>query len=176
MNLDRFSIPKEVFVIFNSINRYDEQGILMCAVMHYIYDNNEEYARNLRSQRALIAFQRIKDIIDKPLARARKAKARREERKAHPEKYPPRPRKSARRAGAVELPSGHVIESDTPQFDYYCIKGNKILYFRMIGYGDVEGQKASFTSAFDPTKAVNAILNQPPIPDKRRITGFQAFR
>lgn len=172
MNLDRFSIPKEVFVIFNSINRYDEQGILMCAVMHYIYDNDEEYARNLRSQRALIAFQRIKDIIDKP--RARKAKARREERKAHPEKYPPR--KSTRRAGAVELPSGHVIESDTTEFDYYCIKGSRILYFRMIGYGDVEGQKASFNSAFDPTKAVNAILNQPPIPDNRRITAFQAFR
>lgn len=157
MNLDRFSVPKEVFGIINSINRDEEQDLLLCAVMRYIYDNNEQCAAALKNRRAILAFERIKDILDKPLARARKTKERREDRKVHPEKYPPR--KSTRRAGAVELPSGHVIESDTPRFDYYCIKDNKILYFRMIGSGEVEGKKATFDTAFDASKAVDAILS-----------------
>lgn len=156
MNLDRFSVPKEVFGLINSVDRDEEQDLLLCAVMRYIYDHNEQCASALTNRRAILAFERIKDILDKPLARARKAKERREDKKAHPEKHPPR--KSARCAKAVQLPSGHIIESDTPYFDYYCVKGNKIFYFRLIGSGDVKSKKATFDSAFDEPKPINAIL------------------
>lgn len=111
MNLDRFSVPKEIFAIINFINRDEEQD----SVMRYIYDHNDQCASALTNQRAILAFEPIKDILDKPLARARKAKERCEDRKAHPEKYPPR--RSTHRAKEVQLPSGHIIESDTPRFD-----------------------------------------------------------
>lgn len=162
MNLDKFSIPRKLFGIINSVNRDDEQDLLICAVMRYIYDHDDGCAQSLRAPQAIIAFERIRELIDKPLASARKAKARREDRKAHPEKYPPRQAKTTRKAGAVELPSGHVIESDTPSFDYYCIKDNLILYFRMIGCGEVDDKKATFTSTFDESKAISAAI-QPPL-------------
>ena len=160
MYLDKFSIPKEVFAIINSVSRDDEQDLLICAVMHYIYDHDEDCARTLSYPSTVRAFQKIKEIIDKPLERARKAKARREDRKAHPEKYPPRRPKNTRKAGAVELPSGHVIESDTPLFDYYCIKGDRIMYFRIIGIGEVEDKKATFASTFNESKAIAAAMRR----------------
>lgn len=40
MNLDRFSVPKEVFGLINSVDRDEEQDLLLCAVMRYIYDHN----------------------------------------------------------------------------------------------------------------------------------------
>lgn len=67
------------------------------------------YRLMLQNANAISAFESIRALIDKDLSHARKAKARREDRKAHPEKYPPRRCGNTRKAGALELPSGHVI-------------------------------------------------------------------
>lgn len=160
MNLDKFSISKKVFGIINSVNRDDEQDMLICAVMRLIYDHDESYGLMLQNARAVRAFESIRALIDKDLRRARKAKARREDRKAHPEKYPPRQRGNTRKAGALELPSGHVVESDHAEFDYYCVKNNKILYFRMIGAGEIDGDKASFEATYKPEDVINSIIAQ----------------
>lgn len=158
MNLDKFSISKKVFGIINSVNRDDEQDMLICAVMRLIYDHDESYGLMLKNARAIRAFESIRALIDKDLRRARKAKARREDRKAHPEKYPPKKRSNSRKAGAVELPSGHVVESDHADFDYYCVKNNKILYFRMIGTGEIDGDKASYEATYKSEDVINSII------------------
>lgn len=82
--------------------------------------------------------------------------------KVHPEKYPPQKRKNAQKAGAVELPSGHVIKSDSAVFDYYCIKNNKIMYFRMIGTGKVAENKASFVPKYNAAQIINSLLESAP--------------
>lgn len=162
MNLDKFSISKKVFGIINSVNRDDEQDMLICAVMRLIYDHDESYGLMLQNAHAIRAFESIRALIDKDLRRARNAKARREERKAHPEKYPPRRRGNTRKAGALELPSGHVIESDSAVFDYYCIINNKIMYFRMIGSGEVAENKASFVPKYNVAQVINSLLESAP--------------
>lgn len=163
MRLDRFSIPREVFMIISRVTCYEEQYNLISAVYRYIYEEDEYPAKCLRYVGAIRAFEEIKAIIDKPLARARKAKALRDDRKAHPEKYPPRPKRGNQKSGAIELPSGHVVESpekDSARFDYYCIKDNKILYFKMIATGEVDGKNASFNPAFSPDSVIDSFLNQ----------------
>lgn len=120
------------------------------------------YRLMLQNANAIRAFESIRALIDKDLSRARKAKARREDRKAHPEKYPPRRRGNTRKAGALELPSGHVIESDAAVFDYYCIINNKIMYFRRIGTGEVAQNKASFVPQFNVGQVINSLLESAP--------------
>lgn len=120
------------------------------------------YGLMLQNARAIRAFESIRALIDKALSRARKAKARREDRKAHPEKYPPRRRGNTRKAGALELPSGHVIESDSAVFDYYCIINNRIMYFRMIGTGEVAENKASFVPKYNAAQVINSLMKTPP--------------
>lgn len=164
MRLDTFSIPREVFMIIRQVTCHEEQYKLISAVYSYIYEDDDYPSKWLRYGGAIRAFEKIKAIIDKPLTRARKAKARRDDRKAHPEKYPPRRKSGVRKAGAVELPSGHVIESskkDSARFDYYCVKGNKVLYFKMIATGEVDGDRVSFTPAFSPDSVMDSFLKCP---------------
>jgi len=161
MNLESFSVPREVFAIINRVSADEEQDKLIYAVLRYIYDDDDRPSRGLRYQVAIDAFDSITKLIDKALARARKAKARRDDRKAHPKKYPPRRKPGVRRAGAIELPSGHIIKSPHTRnaaFDYYCIRNNKVMYFRMIGSGEIEGHTASFVPEYSPDNVISTLM------------------
>lgn len=178
MKLDTFSITREVFMIIRRVDAEEEQAKLIDAVFDYIYNDDCYTATGLHYQAAIEAFELIKTLLDKPLQRARKAKARRDDRKAHPEKYPSRKKSAPRKSGAVELPSGHVIESDeseTASFDYYCIKGDTVLYFRMVGRGNIAGKDASYNPVYRPDEVLNTILlNASGVPKRDKL--FQSDR
>lgn len=111
------------------------------------------YGLMLQNARAIRAFESIRALIDKPLHRACKSS---------PRKISSQKRKNARKAGAVNLPSGHVIESDAAVFDYYCIINNKIMYFGRIGTGEVAQNKASFVPQYNVGQVINSLLESAP--------------
>lgn len=151
MILDSFNLPREIYMLIESVTDV-EKFRLYQAVLCYIYNNDEFYASTLQYDTTKSVYYKIKQLLEKRLERARKSQERKNERKAHPEKFPPRKRR-ARRAGVYELPSGHVVEIDHVSkdagvpFDYYCRSADgRVMYFRKVGEGSMEGERLTFTS------------------------------
>lgn len=166
MILEKFSLPRKVIVLIESVHE-SEVLALYRAVMRYVYDGNDYYASGLEYASTRRVFDEIIVLLDKSLARARKAQQLKEERKSNPEKFPPRKRR-IQRAGAFELPSGHVVEVEGAQkrenlpFDYYCrCADGRVMYFRKVGEGCVDGGKATYSSLCQKIPSLMEVIKKP---------------
>lgn len=164
MILDGFNLPRKVLVLIESVHE-SEVLMLYRAVMRYVYEDNSYYASRLEYGSTRRVFEQIVALLEKPIARARKAQQRKNERMEHPEKFPPRKRR-APRAGVYELPSGQVVEIDRKReelpFDYYCrCADGSVMYFRKVGDGYVDGEKVSYRPLEAKVPSLMDVIKKP---------------